>query len=274
MGSNAFPLFQPGAARPGDNQYGPYGTGQPGIVPSQNTPTYQKNDNVGGGLLKQGNTGVSIEAPYYYGLGSNFQDFLQGQIGKGVMPFNLSTYLPSTGGATAPGALNAPLTPMLSQLEAFYSGDPATQTWQNIIQAQQRNTDQNAANLREQFASLGDLKGTPFATGMTDFYNQNTKDQNALLSQMQLQMAPEKAQLGQYLQGLDQQSIQNMLTEFIRTSPQNSPYLNMLYGMATTFAPMTGQLQSQFSRTLGDVAGTLGLASKVVTGAQQGASGK
>jgi hypothetical protein len=43
--------------------------------------------------------------------------------------------------------------------------------------------------------------------------------------------------LGQLTQGLDQQSIQNLMQEYFMTTPQNNPLNNMMFGLGTTFAP-------------------------------------
>jgi hypothetical protein len=45
--------------------------------------------------------------------------WLRGQVGTGISPFNLSSFLPSTGGHTSPGQVSAPLTPLLTQLSQF-----------------------------------------------------------------------------------------------------------------------------------------------------------
>jgi hypothetical protein len=121
-----------------------------------------------------------------------------------------------------------------------------------MLKAQDQNTNNNAANLREQFASAGNLSSSPFANAMTQFYNQNTLNQNEQLTAAE-QQAQESAAgrqltaatdltsgaagLGNSLQTLDQQSIQNMLAEFIRTSPDYSPLLGAQGGLATTFPP-------------------------------------
>ena len=145
-----------------------------------------------------------------------------------------------------------------------------TQAWQAMIAAQQRNIDRTAADLRGQFAFSGNLAGTPFANAMVDFYSQAAKDQNATLASWQAnaleaargrQMnagelilnASERGQdrltslgmflsnsardLGTLFQGLGQQDIDRVLNEFIRTRPEYSPLLNLLFSAATTFPP-------------------------------------
>lgn len=263
---------------------GTYGPGQPnswGVVNS-NSQTRK--------------SGYSTVQPLFPQFTSDFYNWLQGQIGQGVQPFNLQTVLPSSGAATAPGQLNAPLTNVLEQLQSFYSGGPSTvpgsdtlrqlattgmptdvgAAWQAMIDAQQRNIAQQGANLREQFAFGGDLASSPFGQAATDFYSQTAKDQNALLAQMQQQASEAAAgramqtgmgltnnatQLGGALQGLDQQAIQNMLQEFMRTQPQYNPLINMLFSGATTFPPtvQTGSGSGGLGGVLGDLGGLLSM---------------
>ena len=223
------------------------------------------------GGVKNVGSGAATVTPLYPDFTQAFYNYLMTQMGKGATPFNLSASLP-TGGSTTPGSLSAPLNSVDQMLQSFYTtgtGGPAgtptlaaeaqtglptdaTPAWQAMVAAEQRNTDQNAANLREQFAFGGDLKSSPFSTAMTDFYNQNTLNQNAQLTAAQLQSseaaagrqataAQELTQggtgFGGSLQSLDQQSIDNMLAEFIRTSPEYSPLLSQIGGAATTFPP-------------------------------------
>jgi hypothetical protein len=227
------------------------------------------------GGVKNVGSGAATVNPLYPDFTQAFYNYLMTQMGKGATPFNLSAALPSSGQATTPGSLTAPLTDINQMLEQFYktgTGGPAgTGTlqemsktgaptdvgpaWQAMLDAQQRNIGQNAANLREQFAFGGDLKSSPFGQSMTDFYGQTAKDQNALLAQMQQQASEAAAGrrmtagedltkggtgFGEMLQGLDQQSIQNMLAEFVRTRPEYSPLLGAEGGASTTFAPTIG----------------------------------
>lgn len=203
------------------------------------------------------------------------------------------------------GTLGAPTPEVLN--EAMRTGLPVDQidAWQHAIQAQQRNIDQNATNLREQFAFRGNLASSPFGQAMTDFYGQTAKDQNALLADMvrqssesaagrrvdagkavldanlgtaglgleagRMQLSNEQlaaqnklassqfmtsmqAQIGQLFAGMDQSSINATLQEFIRTNPDYSPLLNMMFGMATTFPPLVNEGASAKS-TVGTIAG-------------------
>ena len=295
VGGTGFEMFAspPGGASPvpvgaGGVAGGAVGSTPPGVVPPANppinttNPTLPKQPGTGafnpsnptgplGGVLNAGSGNATVQT-LYPGFTNQFYNWLQSQMGQGATPFNLSAVLPSSGQATTPGSLTAPLTDINQMLEQFYktgTGGPAgtgtmqsmAQTgnptdvgpaWQAMIDAQQRNIAQQGANLREQFAFGGDLKSSPFGQAATDFYSQTAKDQNAMLAQMQQQASEAAAGrkltagedlltggtgFGGMLQGLDQQSIQNMLAEFIRTRPEYSPLLGAEGGAATTFPP-------------------------------------
>lgn len=301
MPSNSFQLFGKG----GDNQFGNYGTGMPGVVPA--APNYGDVGNLtvpqatASGFYK-GPQGTMTVAPIAPNLTTDFFNFLKGNVGQGATPFNLSAALPS-GGVTAPGQLSAPINPVLQQLADFYGGGetsiPGVGTmqelsktgapidqlpaWQAMIEAQQRNIQQNEAGMREQFASMGNLRGSPYGQAEADYRMQTAKDQNAALLNATAQ-AQEAAQgrrlsasgalmngpagvasLGEMLQGFDQASIDRLLQEFIRTRPEYSPYLNLLYGAATTFPPamQPGSGGNGFLNAAGDaskIAGSILLA--------------
>jgi len=204
-------------------------------------------------------------------LTQQFYNMLAGQAGQGLPTFNLSTLLPSSGQATQAGQLNAPLNNVYQQLQNFLTGgsstlpgasaatsmaqtgNPIDQTaaWQSMIAAQQANTAQNANNLREQFAFAGDLKSSPFANTMQNFYNQNALNQNAQLTQAtataqenaanrelsaQQDLQGLAAGTGQELQTIDQNAINQLLQEFNYTLPQNNPLLPY-ESQAATFIP-------------------------------------
>lgn len=242
----------------------------PGVVPPQGSggpPSGMWGYSGAHGGPIMGGGEFSVEQTMDPNLTNALASFLQGQIGKGVTPFNLSTALPF-GGVTGKGQLNAPANPLLQQLMQFFQtgqgGGPGMQTlstianqgisalpeWQSMIQAQQQNIQQNEANLKEQFGFMGNLAGTPYGNAISNYMQQTTADQNALLGQLQQQnilqgqlpaaefLNQGATQFGQYAQGVNQQAIQNLLQEFIRTSPQNNPLLGLEYGMGTTFMPV------------------------------------
>lgn len=277
----ASPLTAPGTGAPAT---------PPGVVPPTSLPVntnppagsqqglagpggYDPNNPIGpGGGVKNVGSGAATVTTLFPQYTGQYGNLLASQLGKGATPFNLSALMPSSGQATTPGALSAPLDQLNQMLQQFYatgSGGPTgsstvesmAQTgnptdvgpaWQAMLAAEQKNTDKNAANLREQFAFGGDLKSSPFASAMTDFYNQNTLNQNAQLTAAE-QAAQESAagrqlsassdlmagsgNMATNLQNLDQQAIQNMLAEFVRTSPDYSPLLGAQGGLATTFPP-------------------------------------
>lgn len=210
--------------------------------------------------------------PAFPSMQADLAQLLTGQLGQGTTPFDLSAVLP-TGGTTTPGSLSAPLNPQMQQLmQYFLTGQggnaPGLNTmsqlsstglptdvmpeWQAMIAAQQQNIQQNEANLKEQFAATGGLGGSPYGTAVSNYEQQTTKDQNALLGQLTAQSleaargrqagAAEQLFTGgqdfsSVLQNLDQNSINAMLQEYIRTSPQYNPLLSMMYGQANTFDP-------------------------------------
>jgi len=201
----------------------------------------------------------------------DLDSYLRGQMGAGISPFSLSSYLPSTGGYTSPGQVSAPLTPLLSQLSQFLqtgqgggagantlaslaangglsgilgslaqtggqtgalgqigqtggltgnlgqfaaSGMPTDvgPEWQAMVAAQQNNIGQSQANLKEQFASMGDLSSSSAANAMGLFNAQTTADQNSLLGQLQANASESAAgrQLGA-LQGGVQSQLASLL---------------------------------------------------------------
>lgn len=255
----------------------------PGIAPNQ---TPQSGPNVGSQPLQftgppgaSGMTGIGkgmfAQNPLDPALTSSLFQWLQSQIGKGVPGFDLSTILPSSGQATTPGQLNAPLNDVMKNIMALFdpqsgslgklasNGIDATPIWQKTVDAMQRQIAQGGANLKEQFNVEGGLASSPFGQAAVDYQTQSNKDLDSLLANMQFQGIQDQLQaagmqtgVGQFLQGLDQQSIQNMLQEFIRTSPQYNPLLGMEFGAATTFPPV---LQPQKGGgALGGLASSIG----------------
>lgn len=271
------------------------GSAPPGVVPMPANPATDATSYKGaaapwamagggpagqsGGVYELPN-GATASSTLYPGYTNEYYNWLAQQVGSGVQPFNLSTLLPSTGTATTPGQVNAPLTPLLQQLQQFYStgtGGPAGSagllqtaqtgnptdvgpTWDAIVKAQQQNISQNEAQIREQFASLGNLNGSPFGTALTNFGEQTTLDQNSLLAQMQQQASEAAAGrqmsaqttlnqgatgLGTGLQTLDQNAIQNLIAQFQNAAPQNNPLLKYLSDASTATTPFSGQTNSK-----------------------------
>lgn len=226
----------------------------PGIVPPATTnvpppPAAPPAGSVGGPGAEQKLSYGNLQLPTFDpGFTNQFYQWLQQQLGKGATPFNLSTALPS-GGTTAPGQLNAPLNPIEQSLMKFYEtgqGGPMSGVlpmWNAAIAAMggpQGPIAQQEAMLKGQFAFAGDLASSPFAQAMTQFGEQTALNQNALLTQATLSALPGMEQAGMDIQNLDQQAIQNMLAEFVRTQPEYSPLLNMLFGGATSSPGVMG----------------------------------
>jgi hypothetical protein len=284
-GSNQYMNF-PSMTPPG---YASPLTNTPGVVPQPSSGGGTSTNSLTGPGGLQGPTnapgmtgigkGLYAQNPLDPGLTSQLFQYLQSQVGQGMTPFNLSALLPSSGQATQPGQLTAPLTQLLQQLQQDYSstgqigqmaqnGVSATPMWQQMVDAQQQNIQQNQANLQEQFNKFGNLASSPSAIGMANYQEQTAKDQNALLGQLQFQGIQDQLQagqqvggLGQMLQGLDQSAIQNLLTEFQRTQSQNNPTLGMQYGASTTFPPVVKPTSG--GGVLGGVMSGLGQAAEI-----------
>jgi hypothetical protein len=194
--------------------------------------------------LQGGAATVPSTDPYFTQL---WQSMLTGQLGQGVSPFNLSTILPTSGQATAPGSLTAPENPILQSLQNFYQtgqGGPlpgVLPMWTSAMQAMQQPIQQNLASLKEQFASQGALGSSEMATAMANYLQQTGSQEQALLGQMSLQALPGMEQFGGALQNLDQQAIQNMYQEFMRTQPQANPLLSLENQLALSYPPTYGK---------------------------------
>lgn len=259
---------------PSSNQYGVLPPSNQPSVPQASANFFPAD--IQGGRTKIGG-GFSQFGPLDPNLTSQLFGFLTGQVGEGATPFNLSTLLPS-GGQAGAGEMTAPLNELMSAFQQFYLGQggdtnipglgtlqdlsetglPIDQmpAWEAMVAAQGRNIDQQRAQLREQFAFTGNLEASPFGTAMTDFGTQTALDQNALLAQMTTQ-ALEQARGRQFgaagtlaggaegfagqLQEFDQQAINRMFDEFIRTRPEYAPLLQLLMGGATTFPPIASK---------------------------------
>jgi len=261
------------------SQYGPY---IPGTL--ENVGEEQK---VGGGMRE----GPTLDPA----LTQSLAGYLQSQVGQGITPFDLSAILPSSGQATTPGTLTAPLTSLMQQLQSFYSGQgggvsgvPGSSgplsyilpMWQSEIQSMQQPIQENLANLKEQYGSMGLLDSSAAATGLSDYLAQTATGEQSLLGQLTLQALPQEQTMAGGLQTLDQQSIQNLLQQFELTQPQNNPLLNEMYGMSTTFPPLfskgggsltaaiggLGDAASGISAGLGAAGGGSGLLGSILAG--------
>ncbi len=235
----------PATSGPLDMQASP-----PGIVPpagggalggsdfSLSNPLIGGKHDLGGGARTEPTLDPAFTTQLY--------QWLQGMIGKGATPFNLSAILPSTGEATAPGTLTAPDNPILKALQEFYTkgtGGPlpgVLPMWQSEMKSMEIPIEQQFANIKEQFGARGALGSSEMAQAMETFGAQTARDQEALLGQLTLQALPGMEQAGMEQQSLDQGSIDRLVQEFIRTRPEYSPLLSGMEQMGTTFSPLYG----------------------------------
>jgi hypothetical protein len=260
MDASPMPIFRPAGGSgsdifrpPSSNQYFP-------MMPSMSSPSSPNTGMGGGGMpgtpggsggtgfdmsqfnwsgfnpaAQSGNffnkgSGVASEPTQYPHLSQNWAEYLKSQMGQGT-----------------------PANPLLQQLMQFFSGGqsnmPGANTlstianqgisalpeWQSMIQAQQQNIGQNQANLREQFAGMGDLAGSPFGTAMSNFAQQTTLDENSLLAQLQQQNILQ----GQIPVAENLMGGANQMGMFGQSLlPQNNPLNQFMEQMATTYGPM------------------------------------
>lgn len=132
----------------------------------------------GGQYQGHGIYGLSTYSPAYTGQYYGMLDQLLGQ--GGGLQNNLLNFLMG-GGSTTPG---------MNQLGGMaQTGDPisAMPEWQAMLQAQKQNIEQNQAGLKEQFGAAGELQSSPFGTAMSNYMQQTTKDQNAMLADLERQ---------------------------------------------------------------------------------------
>lgn len=236
----------------------------PGIVPPATSGPYPSTP----GPIGKGGVGATNKLPgnqetvptidpFYSGA---YGDWLATQLGTGMTPFDLSSILPSSGKTTAPGTLTAPENQIMQSLQNFYmtgQGGPlpgVLPMWEAEMGAMQQPIQQNLANLREQFGSMGALGSTEMGTAMENYLSQTSADEMALLTSATQQALPGMASFGGGLQQLDQSSIANLLNEFQRVQPQNNPLLNLEQSFATTYPPSYGK--SGFTQAFGQALGS------------------
>jgi hypothetical protein len=149
-----------------------------------------------------------------------------------LMPGNLS-YLQNIAGGTGAGA---PVN--------------ATSQWQTMVDAMQRRTQENAAQVAEQFNVGGNRFSSAFGTGMSDYWNQANLQQQGLLAQMQLPAMMQAQQLqvgagstfGQFgQQALQQLSSQNFQSQQQQYQAQLQAALAMM-GYGSQAAGQLGQI--------------------------------
>lgn len=215
------------------------------------------------------------------GLTGQYGNWLQGLIGRGATPYS--------------GPLSAPINPLMQGLGQDFmsgnlplsgqfnnvlgdalSGGQALPVWQSMIQAMQKPISDQYANIKESFGSQGALGSSEMGNSLTTFGSDVAAQQNSMLGQL---MMSEQGQLGnlalgigglgqqdlqnmmsfaQSLQGLDQNAVQAQYQEFLRTSPEYSPYLPLISQLATTFPGSAGPQQaSNGSSLFGSIGSTV-----------------
>lgn len=128
-GSNQYMSFPMPTATPMSASNGVAAASGPGYVPPTPMPPGYNYGQAGYNNLnaKPGSVGAADKLPGGAGTSptldplytQGLDQYLRGEIGTGITPFDLSAYLPSTGGSTQAGQVSAPLTPLLSQLSSF-----------------------------------------------------------------------------------------------------------------------------------------------------------
>jgi hypothetical protein len=95
------------------------------------------------------------------------------------------------------GNINLAGTPAYqNMLQMAQTGNPinVTPEWQSMVAAMQQNTDQQAAQIKEQMSAGGNLVGTPYGNTMANFYEQTGLNQQALLGQLSTQAQQQAVQ--------------------------------------------------------------------------------
>lgn len=232
-------------------------------MPAPGTPNPGASVNTPGGRHNLG-SGFSTSPTIDPQFTSQFMAWLQSQLGQGAAPFDLSAIMPSSGQVTAPGTLTAPENALMQSLNQFYTtgtGGPlpgVLPMWTSEMKSMQIPIEQQMANIKEQFGARGALGSSEMASAMGTFGEQTALQQESLLGELTLQALPGMQSEAAATQQLDQSSIDNLLKEFIRTSPDYSPLLGMEMGAATTFPPIFGGSPGFGSQLEAALAGSLG----------------
>lgn len=243
-----------------------------GTLPFSSTPP-------GGGSFTGGNTSSSYQdlpdmnntaiSPFLDPtLTNQLLSMLGGQIGQGLPAFNQSVALP-TGGTSTPGSLSAPLNSILQGLMGFETGQTGPGSlpgvlpeWQSEMAAMQQPIQQNLADIREQFGSMGALGSTESAGALSDYLSQTSADEMSLLTQATQASLPTMLQSGMSVQGLNNQAIQNAYNQYQTDLPQNNPLMQDMMALGTmqpgTTAKQPSEWQSFVNGIIGDASGIIG----------------
>ena len=235
-------------------------------------PSYRDFTFAGGGALP-GQNKIQTQPTIDPTLTNDLLNWLHSQLGQGLPQFNQSVNLPS-GGSTAPGQLSAPMNPIMQQLQDFMTGKSGPGSlpgvlpmWQSEMAAMQAPIEQNMANIREQFGSMGALGSSEMGTSMQDYMSQTSADEMALLTSATMSSLPQMLSAGMDVQGIDQSAINRAYQQFMTDLPQNNPLLPDMMSSAFTY-PGTYNKPPSFLQSLLPSAG--GLLSAGASGASAG----
>lgn len=204
-------------------------------------------------------------SPTYTGEYYNLLQQLMSPTAGGAVTGDFLSFL--TGGqSSTPGATQ------LAQMATTGNPFNVSPEWQSMVAQQQQNIQQNQANLKEQFGAAGELQSSPFGTAMSNYEQQTTLDQNALLAQLQ-QQSYQQAQQNQLqaggmitgLAGNEQQYLNSLFSQGALTSPNlYNPIKGSLIGgigsLIGAGASLGGMSTGGGGTLAGDLLSFLGLA--------------
>jgi hypothetical protein len=161
------------------------------------------------------------------------------------------------------------------------TGDPISQmpAWQAMIGSEQQNIQQNAAQLKEQFGSMGALSSSNAADAMSQFFQQTALGQNAQLTQATATAQENAANrmlqtgefgigtesgVGQLAQQLDTQAISTLMQQYEMNLPQFNPMLNLESSFATTYPGVYTKQGGVGSALLGSAGSLMSGASELI----------
>jgi hypothetical protein len=268
MGGFALPNFRPGSSSESSLPGFPTGVDNQGRSQPQGGFSFAS-----GGALPHQNQ-IWAQPTIDPGLTNQILGYLSQQVGQGLPAFNQSLYMPSSGQATQPGQLTAPLNPILQQLESFMTGKSGPESlsgvlpmWQSEMEAMQGPIDINLANLREQFGARGALGSSEMGGAVMDYMAQTSADEMALLTSATQSSLPTMLSAGEGMQQIDQSTIDRARQQFTQDLPQYNPMwseemsMGQMYPGTYNKPPSFGQgLLKAVTGSAGDIFKTVGSA--------------
>jgi hypothetical protein len=129
----------------------------------------------------------------------------------------------------------------------------ASQAWQSMVAAQQRNLQENFSNLNENFNNADMRFSTAYGTAATDYWNQASKDQNSLLGQMTMQSQENarqrELQAAGMLGGFANQNLGQLSGQDFQSQMQQygvgANMASQMFGAGTNSASLLAQLAAQ-----------------------------